>query len=314
MYENKIIFALRLKKMAEALTAQIAKILVQLNIEFEPRALYILIVLKEGGIKSISETAALLGMTHPAVVQLVSNLVKVELIEQSKSAEDKRKTFIQLTEKGENTVNAIAPVLVEIHNSIDSILNEIDPGLNYSLLKLEESIGKKLLLNNILSNLRENEIKEVRIVQFHRKYKDEFRQLNNEWLQKYFEVEKEDSRILNNPEKEIIKKGGQVFFALLNEQVVGTCAVQKVDDTIYELTKMAVTEKAQGKQIGKKLALTVIGYAVDKGAIKLILSTSSKLVTALNLYRKLGFAEVVKDDDRRYKRELIHMELDLMED
>lgn len=312
MVENKIIFAFRLKKMTESLTAQIANILVKHNIEFEPRALYILMVLKEEGIKSISETAALLGMTHPAVVQLVNYLVNVDLIQQSKSGMDKRKTLIQLTTKGEDTLKSIEPVLAEIHNSIDSMMNEIDPGLKYSLSRFEESVGKKVLLSNVLANLKGRELKEVRIVPFRKKYKDDFLQLNNEWLQKYFELEEQDKLVLNNPEKEIIKKGGEVFFALINEDVVGTCAVQRVDDSTYELEKMAVTEKAKGKQIGKKLTLTAVGYAVDKGARKLILSTSPKLVAALNLYKKLGFINVVKDDDHRYKRELIHMELDLI--
>jgi DNA-binding MarR family transcriptional regulator len=313
MIDNKTIFTLRLKKMGESLTAQITKVIAQQNIEFEPRALYILIALEDGEGKSITETATLLGMTHPAVVQIVSNLVKLNFIEQNKSGEDKRKTFIQLTEKGTITLRSIKPVLLEINNSIDAMLNEIDPGLIYSLSRLEESIGKRTLLTEVQSKLREKEIKEVRIVPFQKKYKDDFIQLNTEWLQKYFEVEKEDRRILINPEKEIINKGGEIFFALLNEEVVGTCAVQNVDDTTYELTKMAVTDKAQGKQIGKKLALTVIGYAVNKDASKLILSTSPKLVAASNLYRKLGFVEVVKEDDR-YERELIHMDLDLTEE
>jgi DNA-binding MarR family transcriptional regulator len=313
MIDNKTIFTLRLKKMGESLTAQITKVIAQQNIEFEPRALYILIALEDGEGKSITETATLLGMTHPAVVQIVSNLVKLNFIEQNKSGEDKRKTFIQLTEKGTITLRSIKPVLLEINNSIDAMLNEIDPGLIYSLSRLEESIGKRTLLTEVQSKLREKEIKEVRIVPFQKKYKDDFIQLNTEWLQKYFEIEKEDRRILINPEKEIINKGGEIFFALLNEEVVGTCAVQNVDDTTYELTKMAVTDKAQGKQIGKKLALTVIGYAVNKDASKLILSTSPKLVAASNLYRKLGFVEVVKKDDR-YERELIHMDLDLTEE
>lgn len=313
MDENKIIFALRLKKMGEALTAQITKILTQQNIEFEPRALYILVALEEGEEKSITETAALLGMTHPAVVQLVSNLVKLELIGQRKSEQDKRKTFIQLTEKGKSMLNSLEPVLLEINSSIDSVIDEIDPGLSYSLSRLEELIGKKSLLPDVLSKLKEKEIKAVKIVSYQKKYKKDFLRLNTEWLQKYFEVENEDKRILVNPEKEIIKKGGEVFFAILNNEVVGTCAVQKVDDSTFELTKMAVAENAQGKQIGKKLALTVIGSAVDKSASKLILSTSPKLIAALNLYRKLGFIEVVKDDNR-YKRELIHMELDLIKD
>jgi DNA-binding MarR family transcriptional regulator len=314
MIKNKIIFAFRLKKMAEALTAQISKILDQQNIEFEPRALYILIVLKEEGVKTISETAALLGLTHPAIVQLVNNLTKIKLIEQSKSADDKRKTLIQLTGKGDNAVKSIEPVLIEINNSISSVLNEIDPGLIYGLNRFEDVIRKKMLLTDVHSKLKENELKEVRFIPYHKKYKKDFLNLNTEWLKKYFEVEVEDKRILNNPEMEIINKGGEVFFALINEEVVGTCAVQKVDDLTYELTKMVVTEKAQGKQIGKKLALTVIGYAVDKSANKLTLSTNPKLVAALNLYRKLGFSIAKKDDEPRYKRELIYMELDLTED
>ena len=311
MSENQIIFAFRMKKMAEGLTSQITNILAKQKIEFEPRALYILILLDEKGIKTISETAALLGMTHPAIVQLVNNLSKINLVEQSKSDEDKRKTFIRLSEKGINTLKSIEPVLIEINNSIDSMLNEIDPGLSYGLTKLENVIRKKMLLTDINLKLKEKEIKEVSIVPFRKKYKADFLNLNTEWLEKYFEVEKEDKRVLNNPEKEIIKKGGEIFFALLNEGVVGTCAVQKIDDLTYELTKMAVTEKAQGKQIGKKLALTVIGYAVDKGASKITLSTNPNLAAALNLYRKLGFVNFVMKNEPRYKRELIHMELDL---
>ena len=218
----------------------------------------------------------------------------------------------KLTEKGKNTLKSIEPVLAEINNSINSMMNEIDPGLEYALSRLDEKIGKKALTSNVLANLKEKEIEEVRIVSFRKKYKTDFLKLNSEWLQEYFEVEQEDKRILNNPEEEIIKKGGEVFFALLDEQVVGTCAVLKVDDRSYELTKMAVIERAKGKQIGKKLALTVIGYAVGKSARELILSTSPKLVAALNLYKKIGFITVLKDDDHRYKRELIHLELDLI--
>ncbi len=162
--------------------------------------------------------------------------------------------------------------------------------------------------------LKQKSIDEVNIVPYNRKYKSDFAKLNYEWLEKYFNTENgetEDKRLLNNPEKEIIKKGGEIFFAILNSNVVGTCAVLKIDDTTYELAKMGVTEKAQGRQIGKKLTLTAIGYAVEKGALKLKLYTSSKLNAALNLYRGLGFIEVKGESNDRYKRKLILMELDL---
>jgi ribosomal protein S18 acetylase RimI-like enzyme len=151
----------------------------------------------------------------------------------------------------------------------------------------------------------------VKIISYQKKYKNDFRKLNIEWLEKYFTVEPTDKKIIDSPEEEIINKGGEVFFALLNNEVIGTCAVIKVDRKTYELTKMAVTEKAQGKQVGNKLGLTVIGFAVSKRAKKLVLDTNHKLTVAIHLYRKLGFVTIPYEYDNKYKRELLRMELNL---
>jgi GNAT superfamily N-acetyltransferase len=116
-------------------------------------------------------------------------------------------------------------------------------------------------------------------------------------------------KYLISPEKEIIDKGGEVFFALLDNEVVGTCAVIKVDRKSYELTKMAVTKKSQGKQVGKKLGLTVIGFAVSKRAKRIVLDTNHKLIAEIQLYHKLGFVTIPFEYNSKYKRELIRMEL-----
>ena len=312
--DNELFFGIRLKKTGELLSSQVAQILSNKKIEFEPRGIYLLIILKEKKQASIKEIAAILGMTHPAIVQMVNTLNNIGLITQSKSIDDKRVTLIKLTEKGKEELNRIKPILTEIENVVESIINEIDVNLKYSLSKLNESVKSKMLTMKVNEGLKQKSIEEIYIVPYNRKYKSDFAKLNYEWLEKYFNTEKgeaEDKRLLNNPEREIIKKGGEIFFALLNENVVGTCAVIKIDNSNYELAKMGVTEKAQGKQIGKKLALTAIGYAVEKGASKLRLYTSSKLTAAQNLYRVLGFTEVKEKPNHRYQRKLILMELDL---
>ncbi len=312
--DNGLFFGIRLKKTGELLSSQVAQILSNKKIEFEPRGIYLLIILKEKEQASIKEIAAILGMTHPAIVQMVNTLNNIGLITQSKSVDDKRVTLIKLTEKGKEEFNRIKPVLTEIENVVESIINEIDVNLKYSLSKLNESVKSKMLTMKVNEGLKQKSIEEINIVPYNRKYKSDFAKLNYEWLEKYFKTEKveaEDKRLLNNPEREIIKKGGEIFFAKINNIVVGTCAVIKIDNSNYELAKMGVTEKAQGKQIGKKLALTSIGYAVEKGASKLRLYTSSKLTAAQNLYRGLGFTEVKEKPNHRYKRKLILMELDL---
>jgi DNA-binding MarR family transcriptional regulator/ribosomal protein S18 acetylase RimI-like enzyme len=312
--DNGLFFGIKLKKTGEMLSSQVAQILSDRKIEFEPRGIYLLTILKGKEQASIKEIAAILGMTHPAIVQMVNSLNNFGLIAQSKSVDDKRITLIKLTEKGKEELNRIEPVLTEIEYAVESVINEIDVNLKYSLSKLSEAVKSKLLILKVNEELKRKSIDEVNIVPYNRKYKSDFAKLNYEWVEKYFNTENgetEDKRLLNNPEKEIIKKGGEIFFAILNSNVVGTCAVLKIDDTTYELAKMGVTEKAQGRQIGKKLTLTAIGYAVEKGALKLKLYTSSKLNAALNLYRGLGFIEVRGESNDRYKRKLILMELDL---
>ena len=39
-----------------------------------------------------------------------------------------------------------------------------------------------------------------------------FRELNLAWLEKFFEVEAYDNEVLNNPNKYILEKKGQIFF------------------------------------------------------------------------------------------------------
>ncbi|MFA5012740.1 MAG: GNAT family N-acetyltransferase [Ignavibacteria bacterium] len=155
--------------------------------------------------------------------------------------------------------------------------------------------------------------KTVKIVDYSSKLKKHFKDLNLEWLNKYFEVEKADEMILNNPEKYIINKGGFILFAKAEGKICGTVAVKRINDAEYEMTKMAVSEEYQGKEIGKKLAKEAIKKAVSLGAVKIVLETSLKLEKAVKLYKKLGFEEVNYDANTktRYERPTIKMELNL---
>jgi DNA-binding MarR family transcriptional regulator/GNAT superfamily N-acetyltransferase len=307
--QNDILLANKMKKIGEGFLSQISTILLNYNFKYEPRSVFVLNALNEKETASIKEIAAILGMTHPAIVQTVNHLNMEGLLRQSKSSKDKRITLVELTESGKTELNKLEPILSAIKDAIKSIIIETDANLIYSLLKLDEAVKTKLLNTIVDEGLKQRAMKEIAIVPYKKKYKSDFARLNYEWLNKYFVVEKEDERVLKNPEREILKKSGEVFFAILNDEVVGTSAVLKKDDTTFEIVKMAVAEKARGKQVGKKLALTSIGYAVEKGAGRLTLSTSIKLTAALNLYRNLGFKEIEGETDYRYNRELIHMEL-----
>jgi N-acetylglutamate synthase-like GNAT family acetyltransferase len=144
-------------------------------------------------------------------------------------------------------------------------------------------------------------------------YDRKYRELNYEWLQKYFEIESTDEKVLSNPKKEIIDKKGFIFFALFKGEVIGTCTLIRHDDETYEVSKMCVTEHYQKKGAGERLINEAISKAYQLGLDHLYLSTSRRLTAAINLYKKKGFKIISKPPNinASYKRESIHMRFTL---
>jgi GNAT superfamily N-acetyltransferase len=150
----------------------------------------------------------------------------------------------------------------------------------------------------------------VSIIDYTPAHATRFRELNQAWIEHYFEMEELDHKSLGDPDNYIIAKGGHIFMAEHNGEIVGTCALIKVDDQTYELAKMAVTDKAQGLKIGRRLGEAAIRKARELGAKRVFLVSNRRLETALHLYRNLGFVEV-PEDMKEYKRADIKMELAL---
>ncbi|RKE78444.1 GNAT family N-acetyltransferase [Chryseobacterium sp. AG363] len=156
-----------------------------------------------------------------------------------------------------------------------------------------------------------NDIKnEVKIIAYEPQYKEAFKALNEEWIKTFFVMEAGDYKLLDHPEEEILNKGGHIAFALLDGEVVGTCAFVKTEDhpLTFELSKMAVSPKAQGKKIGYLLGNALVEKAKELKAEKVFLVTNSILVPAIKLYEKLGFIHI-PIGHAEYDRADVRMEL-----
>lgn len=147
----------------------------------------------------------------------------------------------------------------------------------------------------------------IEIIEFEPGLAKDFKDLNLAWLQKYFEVEPADEKVLYNPQGQVIDKGGFIFFAKAGNTVAGTVTLLKLKKDVYELAKMAVDESFQGKKIGNRLLEYCIDFAKDLDARKLVLYSNRKLLPALHLYKKFGFVEVLLGNTD-YKRSDIKME------
>jgi ribosomal protein S18 acetylase RimI-like enzyme len=150
----------------------------------------------------------------------------------------------------------------------------------------------------------------VKIISYDEKYAKDFYNLNIEWLKTFFYAEPFDEEVLSKPSTYIIGKGGHIFFAILNNEVVGTVALMPTNDhNVFELTKMAVSPQHRGYKIGQKLMHYCIEFAKEDGLKRLILYSNTILENAIYIYRKYGFVEIPVEENSPYERSNIKMEL-----
>jgi GNAT superfamily N-acetyltransferase len=137
---------------------------------------------------------------------------------------------------------------------------------------------------------------EIKIIPYSNEHHEAFRQLNLEWLDHYNLTESHDLMILDDPKGTILDRGGFIWMAEADGQLVGSAGLIKEHDGEYELAKMAVTAAWRGKGISKLLIEKCLEKAKEIGAVKLSLFSNHQLQTALSLYQKYGFNHVEVHD------------------
>lgn len=132
----------------------------------------------------------------------------------------------------------------------------------------------------------------ITIIPYEEKYHSEFRQLNLEWLDQYNLTESHDLMVLNDPNGTILNNGGFIWLAKDQDEIAGTIALINEGNGIFELAKMTVAKKWQGRGISKLLMETCLNKARAIGAKKISLFSNHQLHVALKLYEKYGFRHV----------------------
>ncbi len=153
----------------------------------------------------------------------------------------------------------------------------------------------------------------IQILDYHPDFQPYFEQFNRAWIEEGFgQLEPVDIESLTKPEEVLLQTGGAILFAKKDDFIAGTVALKKVDETTYELTKMAVDERARGNGIGTILINAALEKARQIGARLVILYSNTVFnVKAVQLYRHLGFLEVPLATGV-YKRADIKMEISVV--
>jgi len=309
---GKMALGSRLRLLTAKVTEDASKIYELYNVEFSPKWFPIFFILSEEGEKTITEIANDVGHSQPSITKIIKEMTIAGLVQENLKTSDKRRNMVALTEKGKILSEKFSIQYQDVGNAIESIMSEATHNLWEAIEEWEFLLEQKSLFKRVQEQKKLRESKNVEIADYESRYHSSFKSLNVEWISTYFEMEEADYKALDNPKEYILDKGGKILVALYDDEPVGVCALIKMNDTDFEMAKMAVSPKAQGKNIGFLLGEAIVKTAKELGASKLYLESNTILKPAINLYYKLGFQKVA-GLPTPYKRCNIQMELNLLE-
>jgi len=309
---GKVALGSRLRMLTERITEDAAQIYQLYDVHLQPKWFPVFYVLSIGGEKPITSIAKEIGHSHPSVSKIISEMSKAGYVIEKRDEGDGRRNVISLSESGHAVTEKIGDLYIDVANGIDDISGQASHDLWKAIGEWEFLLEQKTLLRRVQEQKKLRESKKIEIIDYAPEHQQAFRALNVEWISTYFKMEETDYKSLDNPEGYILNKGGYILVALYDGEPVGVCALIKMDDPEYdfELAKMAVSPKAQGKNVGWLLANSVIKKAKELGARKIYLESNTILKPAINLYHKLGFQKVA-GRPTPYERANIQMELTL---
>ncbi|UOQ76873.1 bifunctional helix-turn-helix transcriptional regulator/GNAT family N-acetyltransferase [Hymenobacter sp. 5516J-16] len=301
----------RLRRLSEQMTGQAAEVYSLYHVPVEPRWFPVLYAVATQPERHVGEIAELIGQTHAAVSQVVKELVKQDLVRVQRGEADLRRSVVSLTEKGAALWPTLQQQTADVRQATEALLHETRHNLWLAIGEMEYALSRQSLASRVKAIRDQRVAAEVQIIDYAPQYQPDFKQLNAEWIERYFRLEAADLKALDHPDEYIIQRGGHILLAAYGGQMVGTCALIPMDNTTYELAKMAVSPAAQGLGIGWRLGEAAIAKARSLGAQRLYLESNTKLGPALSLYHKLGFRKTVSGPPSPYERCNIQMELPL---
>jgi len=307
---GKMAIGSRLRMLTDKITEDASLIYKMYGVDLKTKWFPVFFVLSNGEQKTITSIAKEIGHSHPSVSNIIKEMSSKGFVKEKKDRNDGRRNVVELSSKGKRAAEKMIDQYTDVTAAIDHISKQTKHDLWKAIEEWEFLLSEKSLLKRVEEERKAREGRDVQIINYEPCYREIFRTLNEEWIREYFEMEEADYKALDDPEKYILQNGGHIFVALYKGEPVGVCSLIKMNDGHYdfELAKMAVSPKVQGKSIGFLLGKAAIRFATDWGASTIYLESNTILKPAINLYQKLGFQKIA-GHSTPYKRCNIQMEL-----
>ncbi|QDK34589.1 bifunctional helix-turn-helix transcriptional regulator/GNAT family N-acetyltransferase [Sphingomonas sp. IC081] len=296
-----ILLGSRMKRLAERLQGEAARIIEDTGLGIQPSQVPLLTALDDGDM-TVGQLADAVGSSQPGVTRAIGQLVELGLVE-ARSGADLRQRLLSLTPAGKS---AMARVKLQVWPGIGRAVDEMCEGRTSELLQHITRIEMALSESSMVERHARLGQPRLTVREFSDQLAPEFHDINAEWIEAMFRLEPTDREVLENPRARILDPGGTILFVEAEGLgIVGTCALQKTGAHAFELTKMGVRSSARGLKAGEFLLGAMIARAREMGADPLYLLTNRKCEAAIHLYEKLGFrhdAGIMERYGARYER------------
>ena len=110
--------------------------------------------------------------------------------------------------------------------------------------------------------------------------------------------EKGELSDIDNYESHYVKQRGLFLVITDRDEVIGTGAIRRIDDSICELKRLWLLEKYQGEGIGYRVLQELIKFSQENGYKKIRLETDNEQERAIRFYQRVGFQNIEKYNNR----------------
>jgi DNA-binding MarR family transcriptional regulator/N-acetylglutamate synthase-like GNAT family acetyltransferase len=246
---------------------------------------------------TVLDLAEEIGYSHITVKNVIRELEANGLVKIKEHPTDKRSKQITLSAKGLALLKKLEKIWVPFAATLKHLLDNGHP----DFLNIISRIEAELLKHPINEKLKVlDDLPQVQILDYKPSLKKYFYELAGPWLLEVLNgaLEDEDKFTLNNPDQSYLLQGGFVFYALLNNKVVGCVALKRLDENTFEFAKLFIQKGTRNLGIATKLIERCISRCKENAAIQLWLQTTMRMPEAHKLYYKLGF------DDKKAPKQM----------
>ncbi|QDK82133.1 MarR family transcriptional regulator [Spirosoma sp. KCTC 42546] len=152
----ELALASRLRRLSDVYWQGVTATYRQSGLDFDVRWATIFVLIARQGPVAVMEIAERLGITHPAVIQVINELEKNNLITSAKSEQDGRKRLLTLSETGQEMLPKLQPLWDAFIAVNQEMLGKQAHNLLTSLQEMETQLAERTFFDRIQDQLNRN--------------------------------------------------------------------------------------------------------------------------------------------------------------